>query len=93
MQNSNTESSQESQTIPAPDEAQLIRERREKLKAENDAFEAERLRAEKLRAEAIMGGKGMFNPDAQKPKEESAADYAKRLISKPYGDKKIETPE
>ena len=46
--------------IPTPiikDDSQLVREAREKLKAENDLLEAEKLRSERLRAEAILGGR------------------------------------
>ena len=61
-----------------------IKKERELLKKEND-------RRERLIADKEMQGQGFSG--MKKAESESDKDYAKRLISKPYGDKKIETPE
>ena len=47
-------------------EADLVREARLKLKEENDALEAEKLRGEQLRAEGMVAGRSLLTPP---PKE------------------------
>ena len=59
----------------------LVREQREKLKAENDAFEAEKLRAEKLRAEASLAGTAGGHIEPVPAREESPKEYAERVMN------------
>ena len=44
--------------VPEKTPAEVVKEAREALKAENDALEAEIVRKEKLRAQAMIGGRG-----------------------------------
>ena len=44
-------------TEPEKSQADMVRDEREKLKGENDAYEKEKLRAEQLRAEKQRGGR------------------------------------
>lgn len=59
-------------------EADLVRVEREKLKAENDAFEAEKLRAEKLRAEKMLAptAGGHIDPVVEDPAQKVANEIA-----------------
>mgnify|MGYP000971902527 CR=1 FL=1 len=59
----------------AESELAKVSEARAKLKAENDAFEAELTRAEQLRAQKLVAGKTELSPQ---PKPETARDYIKR---------------
>lgn len=73
----------ENQTNPTPekiDEATLVRIEREKLKAENDALEAEKLRGERLRAESMMAGKTLMTPQQNKSPEEIKKEGAKEFF-------------
>jgi hypothetical protein len=67
---------------------ELVREAREKLKAENDALEAEKFRAEKLRAEQIIGGRSLMTSGTmelspeEKIKQESKEFWKGTIIEK-----------
>ncbi|NJO30849.1 MAG: hypothetical protein HC874_27325 [Richelia sp. SL_2_1] len=66
-------------TIPEQkSEVELLREQREALKSENDAYEVELLRAERLKAERAVAGKSVIT---EQPKEETPQEYAKRISS------------
>lgn len=51
----------------------------EKLKAENDAHEAELLRKEKLRQQAAMAPSAGIRPPTPPAKEETPKEYVKRI--------------
>lgn len=63
------------------DEAALVQEARLKLKAENDALEAEKLRSEKLRAAALIGGRTAIATPVQ---EETFQEKWKRTAKERY---------
>jgi len=53
----------------------------EKLKEYNDAIENELLRKEELRARVNLMGKAEAGETKEKPKEETPAEYTKRIMS------------
>ena len=62
------DNSKETQTTPTP--AEMVRKDTEELKAENDAYDKEKLRSEEIRADKARGGmstagqeKEQVNPD------------------------------
>jgi len=64
---------------PTNEEIKQTQLEREKLKAENDAMDAEFLRAEKLRAQVRMAGKAVITPQ-EVVKEETPQEYARRVM-------------
>lgn len=52
----------------------------EKMKVENDSFEKELLRKEELNARAKLGGQTNAGQTPEKPKEETPAEYTKRIM-------------
>ncbi|MEK7661931.1 MAG: hypothetical protein AAB355_00295 [Patescibacteria group bacterium] len=58
---------------------ELVKEAMEKLKFENDAYDAQKARAEKIRAEKLIGGRGMMAPPAEgeSPAEKMAGEMVK----------------
>jgi len=52
----------------------------DRLKAENDRFEANLRRFEELKAYETLGGKSEGKSQEQKPKEETPAEYAERVM-------------
>lgn len=88
MESEKQETPQE-QPKEAPIEANdvdKVKEAREKLKAENDAFEAEKLRAERLRAERMIGGTTQVMQRVEKTddqiEDEKAKEWADQIMGK-----------
>ena len=75
-------------TNPLLDEVKAERQALEKARDEA-RIEANRL--EQLRAEALLSGTAGIRPNIEPPKEETAAEYAQRMLKKPFGEKKLES--
>lgn len=71
-------STTEPATTTKIDEVDAVTEKLAKLKALNDAYDAEKLRAEKNRTEQLMGGKSVMTPPAPvKSKSEELNEFLK----------------
>lgn len=76
------------ETTPAPtpsDTAAQVAADRAKLKAENDAYEAEMVRAERLRAERVRAGHSVVVPAAPVQTQE---DKIKEILKERWKDSK-----
>lgn len=74
------EGNAEGKETPTPvTPVERVTENYEALKAANDKVEAELLRGEELKAKVALGGKSSAGQEAEKPVEESPADYVKRV--------------
>ena len=64
-------------------DAEKVSAAREKLKAENDAYEAEKLRAEQLRAEQQVGGRSAAGSESLTPEDamkKKAEEEAREIV-------------
>lgn len=71
------DNSTEDKVEPTP--AEKVKKNTEELRAENDAYDKEKLRAETIRAERAVGGKA--DAGQESTTKESNSDYAKRVQS------------
>ena len=74
-----SDSKQKVEETPKDDPATKVQEDLNKLKAVNDAYEAERLRAEEIRAKEILGGKAQAGQPEVTPEQEAKEEAEKIL--------------
>jgi len=84
------ENKPEEKPLSTLEKAAKVAERIEK--ASTEAVKAvERL--EQLKSDALLSGTAGIRPEIKTNQEETDKEYAKRIISKPYGDTKLESTD